>query len=986
MRKNRYKTLFCIVAFIVALTSCSFSPNSENGSRKNSGSSEMDSSDANSIKYSSSSNSNDSSTQPSSSVEFDSYFTVTFDSRGGSEVPSQIVEKGSKVRKPDNPVLEDYEFVNWTYQDEVWSFVGYVVTEDMTLVANWRHVYCNITFDSNGGSPVSPIKATIGETFSKPADPKRDSYIFNGWKFRGTLWSFDSDVALDDMTLVADWVSAFDYVGENTIVRVTDKTIENVIIPNKVTTIEDGAFEGCSNLKSIVIPSSVTHIGLGAFSGCSSLETITLPFVGEDKDGPDEVKSAVFGYIFGETEYDNSIRVQQICKGTSNYGASSFAYYYIPNSLKTVHFTGDKLNLGSFSGCSMITTITLESGIKTIRDSSFERCDSLASFTIPDTVTSIENWSFYLCKSLENIVIPKGVTYLGQDAFCACENLVSVSIDSTSIAEIYTGTFYGCYALKSFSIPNSVERIGDDAFQNCRSLTNIHIGSSVIYIGNRVFNGCSSMVSFDVDEGNTVYSSVDGVLFNKEKTILYNYPCAKESEATIPSSVTSIYSYAFQSNQFIQSIIVPSSVTSVGVGAFTNCNNLESVAFANPDTTLNTSIFSGCAKLKNVTLPEHLETLYNSLFYKCVSLETISIPATVTIIMGAFSECSSLKSLDLPEGLAYIGQGAFTGCTSIETLTIPDSVVYVEMFSIVGCTSLKTLTIGKSVKILGCQNAMFGTENYPSNLGSYFFYNCDSLETIVVDEENEHYSSENGVLYHGMLTYSGGNQNYTMEGKRETLAYYPPKKTAEDFVIPNYVEAISDFAVANNYLKTVTISEKILYFGSSAFSNCPNLEAYYVDSNNLAFVAIDGVLFFRHVEFNSEGICEYLGDFNTLFAYPANKPDTSYTISTDISCITEKAFYGNKNLESVAIPNQSNWWLDILSSAFENCSNLSAINLPYYVCVAQRAFYGTSLSNCSYDGTMQEFEDRCHDGVAGAFEYGTTIRCTDGDYCVVAVE
>ena len=307
------------------------------------------------------------------------------------------------------------------------------------------------------------------------------------------------------------------------------------------------------------------------------------------------------------------------------------------------------------------------------------------------------------------------------------------------------------------------------------------------------------------------------------------------------------------------------------------------------------------------------------------------------------------------------------------------------MQTIAGCTSLKTFTIGKSLKILGCSNAMFGTENYPTSL-NYFFYYCDSLETIIVDEENEYYSSKDGVLYHGKLEYSYENQKYIMEGKRETLAYYPPKKATEDFVIPDFVEKIDGFAFANNYLKTVTISEKIFNFDSSTFSKCPNLEAYYVDSNNLAFVAIDGVLFYRYVEFNSEGICEYLGNFDSLFAYPANKPDTSYTISNDISCIYEKAFYDNKNLESVTISTGSNYWLDISSSAFENCSNLSTINLPYYVSIYQRAFYGTSLSNCSYDGTMQEFESHCYDGVSSAFEYGTTIRCIDGDYCVVAEE
>ena len=978
MCKNKYKRLFCVVAFIVALTSCSLSPDGANNSKKRSSSSAVDNSDTSSIKYSSSLDSSDSSTSSNSSV-FDNYFTVSFDSRGGSEVPSQRVEKGSKARKPDNPVREDYEFINWTYQDEVWSFVGYVVTEDMTLVANWRHVYCNVIFDSNGGSPVSPIKATIGETFSKPTDPKRDSFIFNGWKFQGSLWSFDSDVALDDMTLVADWVSAFDYVGESTIVSVTDKTIENVVIPNKVTTIESGAFEGCSNLKSIVIPDSVTHIGLGAFSGCSSLETITLPFVGEDKDGPDEVSSAVFGYIFGDTAYENSTRIQQLCKGTSNYGANSFAYYYLPNSLKTVHFTGKKLNLGSFSGCAMITTITLEDGITTIRDSSFERCDSLTSFTIPDTVTSIENWSFYLCKSLENITIPKGITYLGQDAFCACESLVSISLENSLITNIYTGTFYGCLKLTSFSIPNSVEGIASEAFRNCQSLTSIHIGSNVTFIGNRAFGGCTSMVSFNVDADNKVYASEDGVLFNKEKTVLYNYPSAKEGEATIPSSVTSIDAYAFEGNTYLQSIVVSSFVQSVGVSAFANCSSLETITFLNPDTTLNSSVFSGCSKLKNVTLPEHLESLSNSLFYNCVSLETINIPATVTVIMGAFSGCSTLKSLNLPNGLTYIGQGAFAGCTSIETLDIPDSVIYVEMFSIVNCASLKTITIGKSVKILGCSYAMMGNENYPSSL-DYFFLYCSSLEEIIVDEENEYYSSEDGVLYSGRLSYSQEDEEYHMYGKREALAYYPPDKADEDFIMPNYIEEISISTIENIHLKTATIPANILSFTNQLFSKCSNFEAYYVDDNNLAFTSIDGVLFYRRVEFNEEGETEYLGDLDTLFAYPANKSDTEYSIPSNIECVGSYAFYNNKNLERVTFPNRQ--YFDIYESAFENCLSLNYVDIPINTWMYERAFYNSPLGSCNYKGTISELESHCYEDVPSVFSAGTTIHCINGNFVV----
>lgn len=139
------------------------------------------------------------------------YYTVTFDSNGGSPVTSAKVESGKKVTKPLDPIKEGFTFDGWYVEEERWSFIGYVVTENVTLVAKWIdeseevEISYTVTFYSNGGSSIESAIVKEGEKVIKPSNPTKEGYVFSGWYLLNEAWDFN-DVVTDDITLVASWV------------------------------------------------------------------------------------------------------------------------------------------------------------------------------------------------------------------------------------------------------------------------------------------------------------------------------------------------------------------------------------------------------------------------------------------------------------------------------------------------------------------------------------------------------------------------------------------------------------------------------------------------------------------------------------------------------------------------------------------------------------------------------------------------------------
>ena len=242
----------------------------------------------------------------------------------------------------------------------------------------------------------------------------------------------------------------------------------------------------------------------------------------------------------------------------------------------------------------------------------------------------------------ETVVIPdtidgKSVTSIGRRAFEGCTNLKSITIPN-SVTEMGRRAFSGCSSLTGIAIPDSVTEIGKYAFDGCKSLTSITIPDGVTSIGYGAFYNCSSLTEIKVASENSNYVSVNGVLYNKDKTTIICYPAGKKgNNYKIPDGVTEIGSIAFSRCSSLTSVTIPNSVTSIGSGAL-----------------------NGCTSLTRVTIPKSVTKIGWNAFSDCTSLTSITIPnSVISIDWYAFRGCTSLKSITIPNSVTSIGKNAF---------------------------------------------------------------------------------------------------------------------------------------------------------------------------------------------------------------------------------------------------------------------------------------------------------------------------------------
>ena len=272
-----------------------------------------------------------------------------------------------------------------------------------------------------------------------------------------------------------------------------------------------------------------------------------------------------------------------------NYSGLTTASIPASVTYNSVTYSVTSIGYAAFYNCSCLTSVTIPNSVTSIGSDAFYGCSSLTSLTIPNSVTSIGDWAFFGCSSLGSVTIPNSVTSIGVEAFVICRSLTSIDVasnntnyssiggvlfnkDQTSLIQYPDGK-QGAY-----TIPNSVTSIGETAFAFCTSLTSI-----------------------DVASNNTNYSSIGGVLFNKDQTSLIRYPGGKQGAYTIPNSVTSIGEAAFAFCTSLTSVTIPNSVTSIGTEAFRSCTSLTSVTIGNNVTSIGVWAFYGCTSLISVT-------------------------------------------------------------------------------------------------------------------------------------------------------------------------------------------------------------------------------------------------------------------------------------------------------------------------------------------------------------------------------------------------
>jgi uncharacterized repeat protein (TIGR02543 family) len=308
----------------------------------------------------------------------------------------------------------------------------------------------------------------------------------------------------------------------------------------------------------------------------------------------------------------------------------------------------------------------------------------------------------------EGIKLPSIKGLFGSEAQAASEKYdiytYKVGSDGTVTITDCDDSAQGAITIPSQIDGKPVTSIGSGAFHGCSSLTSITIPNSVTIIGNIAFDWCKKLTQINVDKANTTYSSVNGVLFNKDKTELIRYPEGKaDTSYAIPNGVTSIGDWAFQSCNSLTSITIPDSVTSIGTMAFEDCSSLTSITIPDSVTSIDRHAFFVCRKLNQINV-DTANTAYSSVNGVLFNKEktklirypegkadtSYSIPDGVTSIgNSAFYGCSNLTSITIPDGVTIIDINAFQYCRSLTSITIPDSVTYISAEAFDGCDSLK---------------------------------------------------------------------------------------------------------------------------------------------------------------------------------------------------------------------------------------------------------------------------------------------------------
>lgn len=543
-------------------------------------------------------------------------------------------------------------------------------------------------------------------------------------------------------------------------------------IPNIVTSIGDYAFEGCTSLTSVTIGNGVISIGESAFEGCTSLTSITIP------DSVTSISDSAF------------------------LNCTSLTCITIPDSVTSIGWS-------AFSGCTSLTNVTIPDSVTEIGSFAFSDCSNLNEINYNGTISqwkSIQGYS-YVSKPInctdgvfKNVVTIDSFEYEFGDHTASIvgytgtiENLTipeSISYEDYTfeITSIADSAFSNCASLKSVTIPDSVIRIGDSAFEDCTSLTSIKIPYSVTSIGFSAFEGCKRLRSFSVNESNSNYSSQDGVLFNKDKTEIIQYPIGNERAIyDVPNSVNSIRDSAFSGCTSLTSLTIPESVKDISDSAFYGCVDLNKIYYSGTKSqwkainigSNNDKLIENLVKCTDgfiLNKTDATDAVTDNLKYKLNYDETaeivgyedsqkeITIPESIyykgftfkvtNIDNSAFKNCKNLISITIPSSVTTICGDTFSNCTNLTSVAIPDSVTSIEYGAFYNCKNLVNVTIPNSV----------------TDIGAHAFYSCDNLKNIYYKGSQEEWNKinirdnnnnlTNATIYYNFIACTQNNHNY----------------------------------------------------------------------------------------------------------------------------------------------------------------------------------------------------------------------------------
>ena len=450
--------------------------------------------------------------------------------------------------------------------------------------------------------------------------------------------------------------------------------------------------------------------------------------------------------IVGDYTYTYSVLNGQAEIGSSNTWTTAVSpkptgAVVIPSYLGGYPVTG--IGQWAFAYCYDVTSFEIPKSVVGIGQRAFACCYDVTSFEIPKSVVDIRKSAFEGCDNLVNFTVdPANAVYssrngllLSKDGRTLVRGVIGEVVIPSCVTEIGDWAFDRCYGLTDVTIPNGVLSIGTYAFRFCNRLTGMTIPQSVTNIGSRAFTRCDELRTFSVDPANRFYSSREGLLLNKDGTVLVRG--INDYGVVIPDGVTTIGEAAFEWCNWLESVEIPESVTVVGDSAFFWCMSLESVEIPESVTVIGDSAFSRCESLTSIEIPRGVTTIGDSAFSTCTSLMSVEIPEGVTAIESrAFDGCESLASIEIPRGVTKIGECAFWGCTGlVSRVVIPDSVTNIEWSAFAWCKGLKEVWLPRGLEerfypdsvFWGCDEALV-LNYYDTPLHTVVFQSDDGTE------------------------------------------------------------------------------------------------------------------------------------------------------------------------------------------------------------------------------------------------------------------
>ena len=373
----------------------------------------------------------------------------------------------------------------------------------------------------------------------------------------------------------------------------------------------------------------------------------------------------------------------------------------------------------SYNGSNAIVNfegkLIISKGITEIGRASFNGASKITGVEIPNSAILISDYAFQNCEGLTTITIPGSVKKIGDwwgnangQIFNGCSNLKEVILEE-GIEEISGRAFDACSKVKEWKMPKSLKRIGPRAFQST-GVEEFNIPENVESIAT-TFISSSNLSRINVDSNNKYFTSVDGILFDKDSTRLIKYPENRDgSSYEVPNTVNTIDANAFGSCKNLQAIVIADSVEEIGDSAFYG-SKLKTINLGGGITNISNKPFYGALNLTNInviTENDKYESENGILFNKgktilikyppaIINGEVYEIPNTVVEIGPQSFYRSQIKNVIIPSSVKKIGSESFFQCYNLEELNLPEGLERIEWRALQQCNKIKTIVVPSSV-------------------------------------------------------------------------------------------------------------------------------------------------------------------------------------------------------------------------------------------------------------------------------------------------